>query len=438
MINFKKYYTSLISIATPIILGNIAHILIGTGDVLIASRHSVETLSAISIGNAIMMCLFIVGIGLMSGITPVISNYLGSGHASKKYLLSTINFSLIMSSLFCLITLLVVPFIDLFGFDTSITPAIKKYIFIVAFSYFGAYLHFALKEFLQAYEILAFPNFLSAIAVILNIGFNIIFVFGFGPIPSMGATGLAIATVLIRSIMGLALLLYCYKKINFKLKLDLIYTKQLLKVGYPIAIALLLEFLAFNAVTVLAGREASIYAAVQSLLMTITSIVFMVPLAMSNAIAIKIGYANGAKNYIDLKNYSITGIIITTGFMILCAILLFVFPKEILSLLSTDKTLLDIAIPILMVVAIFQLFDGLQVSFGGILKGLKKTIFVSTAILCGYWLVGFPLGLFFAYVLKMNLIGFWIGLAISILTMSIFMGIVLLIMFKKLKIKYSN
>ena len=67
------------------IMGNLAHMLIGTVDVLIASKHGVDTISAISIANAIIMCLSIIGIGLLSGITPVISNYLGGSHPSKKY-----------------------------------------------------------------------------------------------------------------------------------------------------------------------------------------------------------------------------------------------------------------------------------------------------------------------------------------------------------------
>ncbi len=437
MAEYKKYITNIFTISIPLIIGNLAHILIGTIDVLVASRHGVDTIAAISIANAIMMCIFIVGIGLLSGITPMISNYLGSTQPAKKYLATTINYTMLMATIIGIITFLGLPLIDKAGFEPHLTPVIKQYIAIVAFSNFGGYLHFALKEFLQAYEILNLPNLISVLGIFLNLIFNIIFVFGFGPIPAMGAIGLAIATLLVRSIMGLILLLYCYKMISFEVKFDIEYVKGLLKVGYPIAIALLLEFCAFNSITVIMGRDSGLFAAAQSIVMTVTSLTFMIPLAISNAIAIKVGYANGAKNYPDLKRYSIAGSTLTTTFMLFCAIILFLFPKPILSLITTDNTLLSISIPVIFIAAIFQVFDGLQVAFSGILKGLKRTLFVTTAILCGYWLIGLPLGWILAYNFNMKLVGFWVGLAISLFAMCLFMGTSVALMFRKLKKEYS-
>ena len=103
MADYKKYFSNLFYISIPIIIGNIAHMLLGATDVFVAAKHSVDTLAAISIANAITMSLFIVGIGLLSGITPVISNYRGEARSSKKYLLSTINYSFILSSIMCVI-----------------------------------------------------------------------------------------------------------------------------------------------------------------------------------------------------------------------------------------------------------------------------------------------------------------------------------------------
>lgn len=437
MNNYKIYFSGLFSISIPMIMGNLAHMLIGTVDVLIASKHGVDTISAISIANAIIMCLSIIGIGLLSGITPVISNYLGGSHPSKKYLLTTITYSQLLALLFCIITIGIVPFVDKFGFEPHLVPMIKEYIFIVAFSHFGGYLHFSLKEFLQAYEKLFLPNMLSVLGIFLNLILNIMFVFGFGPIPEMGAVGLAIATVLVRWFMGLVLLFYCRSAFKSKVKFDKVYVKHLLKVGSPIAVALLLEFCAFNSITILMGRESGILAAAQSIIMTITSLTFMVPLAISNAIAIKVGFANGSRNYLDLKKYSIAGTTLTVGFMTFCAILLFLFPRQILSLITVDAKLLSICVPVILVAAVFQIFDGLQVAFSGILKGLKMTLFVSVAILCGYWLIGLPLGWILSYTYKMQLIGFWWGLAIALFIMGIIMGAVVFVRFGRLREKYK-
>ena len=437
MTEVKKYFWGIFSISIPLIVGNLAHIILGATDVLVASRHGTDTLASISIANAILASLFIVGIGLMAGVTPVISNFLGEGQPSKKYLLSTINYSMILAFIFTAIGLGIIPFLGRFGFEEKLLPVLKQYMFIVALSNFGGYLNFALKEFLQAYEILIFPNVLLVVSIILNLVLNIVFVFGFWAFPPMGAVGLAIATLLVRTLMGVVMLIYCFRLIDFKFKFDTAYIKQLLKVGSPIAFAMLFEFLGFNLITIFTARISSLYAAAQSVLITITSLVFMVPLAISNAIAIKVGFANGAKNYPDIKNYSFAGCTISFVFMFVSAILFYIFPRFFIGIFTTDEKLVEICVSIIVLASLYQVLDGLQVSFSGVLKGLKQTIYVTGAIILGYWIVGLPLGALLAYKYNMGLFGFWVGIAFAIAVMCLFMGTIIAIRFKKLKKLYS-
>ncbi|MCR4881756.1 MAG: MATE family efflux transporter [bacterium] len=437
MADLKKYFSGILTLSIPLIVGNIAHMLIGAVDVLVASRHGTDTLAAISISNAILVSLFIIGIGLMAGITPVVSNYLGEGQQSKKYLLSTINYAMLLAAIFMVIGIGIIPFLDKFGFEDALLPIMKQYIFIVSFSNFGGYLHFSLKEFLQAYEITVFPNVLQVLSIFLNLIFNIIFVFGFWKIPAMGAIGLAVATLLVRTLIGLVLFIYCYKFVDYKFKFEKSYIGQLIKVGYPIAFAMMFEFLGFNVITILTGRISSLYAAAQSILITITSLIYMVPLAVSNAIAIKVGYANGAKNYSDIKNYSFAGSAISFLFMFAAAFILYAFPKFILGIFTPDEKLIEIGTSIIALAALYQVLDGLQVSFSGVLKGLKRTLFVTGAIVLGYWFIGLPIGALFAYKYGMGLFGFWVGIALAILTMCIFMGAAIVCIFKRLRKEYS-
>ena len=438
MADIKKYFSGIFVISIPLIIGNLAHMLLGATDVLVASRHGTDTLASVSIANAILMSLFIVGIGLMAGITPVISNFLGEGRPSKKYLFSTINYAMILAFIFSAIGLGIIPFLDKFGFEEKLLPVLKQYMFIVSLSNFGGYLNFALKEFLQAYEILIFPNIVLVLSIVLNLVLNIIFVFGFWVFPPMGAVGLAVATLFVRTLMGLILLWYCFKLIDFNVKFDISYIKQLIKVSAPIACAMLFEFLSFNLITVLTGRISGLYAAAQSILITITSLTYMIPLAVSNAIAIKVGFANGAKNYLDIKNYSLAGCSISFVFMFCCALLLFAFPKFIIGIFTTDAKLLDICVSIIVLASLYQVLDGLQVSFSGVLKGLKKTIFVTAAIILGYWVIGLPVGALLAYKFDKGLFGFWVGIALAISTMCLVMGVVILFRFKVLKKLYTQ
>lgn len=412
--SYKEYVYELIELAWPIIMGQIGFTFILAGDVFVAGKYSTDVLSAVSISGAVTSIIFMFGIGLIISVSPVLSNRLGAKKSAKKFFYPTILFSQIIAFFSMLLILATIPLMEHMGFNPKLMPDIKIYTFIFAFSAFGGYLHAALKEFLQAYEIVFFPNFIAIIGIFLNLFFNWIFAFGWGIIPSMGAMGLGIASTLIRTIMGLSLFIYCLYYFHFKFeKISQKYYTSLVKVGLPISVAVSLEFITFNSMAILMGRVDSVYAAAQNVLNVISTASFVIPLSISNAIAVKVGFANGARNMEDIKKYGIAGVALSVGFMAFCGILFASFPSFFARIFTNDQELISIVIPIMYAVAGFQCFDGLQVSCGGILKGLKKTFMVSLANFFGYILIGISLGAFLAFKMHLNLLGFWIAIGIS-------------------------
>ena len=206
--SYKEYVYELIELAWPIIMGQIGFTFILAGDVFVAGKYSTDVLSAVSISGAVTSIIFMFGIGLIISVSPVLSNRLGAKKSAKKFFYPTILFSQIIAFFSMLLILATIPLMEHMGFNPKLMPDIKIYTFIFAFSAFGGYLHAALKEFLQAYEIVFFPNFIAIIGIFLNLFFNWIFAFGWGIIPSMGAMGLGIASTLIRTIMGLSLFIF--------------------------------------------------------------------------------------------------------------------------------------------------------------------------------------------------------------------------------------
>ena len=433
--NTKHYAKDLLNIALPIIMGNLGFILIGAGDVLIAGRHSTDTLAAISIATAITNCIQTFGIGLLVSVSPLLSNYRGEKKQAKRYFYPTLRFAMALALIVMCLVLLTIPLIDHLHFESRLVPVIKQYIFITAFATFGGYLHAATKEFLQAFEIVMFPNLLTIFAVFLNIALNIVLVFGFGPVQSMGAVGLAIASFVVRYFMGIVLLIYCLRIMNFTDCKDFEYYKGLIKIGFPISLAIMVEFVAFNSIAILMGKIAGIYAAAQNLVCTLTTASFMIPLALSNAIAVKVGFANGAGNIEDLKRYSLVGTIMAMGVMACSAIIFAIFPEFLVKLFTTDTELIKICIPVIYILVIFQVFDGLQVSLSGIFKGLKKTGFVLLANFIAYWLISIPLGCTLAFKFNLNLKGSWIGLLCAAIALCIMMMTMLLQYIRKLESK---
>ena len=406
----KYYIKELLNISGPIIMGNLGFVLIGLGDVIIAGRHSTDTFAAISIACAIMNCLLTFGIGLIASISPLLSNYRGEKRAVKKYFYPSIRFAMVLAILTSILIISVIPVIPLLGFEEKLIPDIQNYMWITAFSTFGTYLHACLKEFLQAFEIVLFPNLVTILCVFLNVFLNIIFVFGWGFIPSMGAVGLAWASFIVRYVMGFVLLIYCFKNMQLRNYHEKGYYKALLSIGMPISLAVMVEFIAFNSIAIFMGRVSGLYAAAQNLVCTLTTVSFMIPFAISNAIAVKTGFANGAGNVVDLKKYSIVGTCMAVGFMTCSAVVFSSIPTQIVSLFTPDVELIKVCIPVMYVLSVFQIFDGLQISLAGICKGVKQTDIVLLANFVAYWLVSVPLGYTLAFKFNMNISGFWIGL----------------------------
>lgn len=434
---YRTYAKELINLALPIIMGHIGFTFIMAGDVFVAGKYSTDALAAVSISSAVTSLVFMFGIGLIISVSPVLSNRLGAKKSIKKFFYPTIRFSQVIAFFSMLLIMACIPLMEHMGFEEHLFPYIRIYTFVFAFSAFGGYLHAAIKEYLQAYEIVFFPNFIAIIGIFLNIAVNWIFVFGCGFIKPMGVLGLALASVFIRTFMGIALLIFCL--VNFKIKNVVVPKKYfgiLINVGLPISLAVCLEFLAFNSMAILMGRINGIYAAAQNIINVIASASFMIPLSISNAIAVKVGYANGAKNLIDIKKYSTAGVLLSVGFMACCGVLFALFPEFFAKIFTNDKNLIEIIVPIMYIVALFQCFDGLQCSLSGVLKGLKKTLMVSVADFIGYILVGISLGSFFAFKMKLNLFGFWIGIGISSACVGLVLLIEILRLYKKMKKEY--
>ena len=438
---FSRFYyvNQILKMAFPIMMGNIGFILIGVGDVVVAGRHSTDTLAAISIATSVTSCIMMFGIGILSSISAILSNYKGEEKSLRRYLGYSIKFGCFLAFITSLMIFACIPLTDKIGISSNLVQMVKDYFFVTAFATYGAYLHCALKEYLQAHGRVHFSNFVTVFCVFLNLTLNILFVFGFWKVPSLGVIGLAIASLITRYFMGIVLLIYCLlKKVGsipnktILYKSELSYYKDLVRVGVPASFAILIEFIGFNAITVILGRVSGLYSAAHNILCTLTSVSFMVPFSFSMAASVKIGYSNGAKEYNDVKRYSWTVILMSVCFMSFSAVIVRMFPEFLTKLFTNDIELIKICIPVVSILCFFQIFDGLQVSLSGIFRGLKSTKIVMFSNFIAYWLISLPLGFYFCFKLNMYLLGFWYGIGIAAVVLCVMMFIKLIFCLKKM------
>lgn len=430
---YKRYSIDIIKLSGPILAGNLANMLISVGDVIVAGRHSTVALGAISVATAIFMTFMIAAAGLMASISPVVSNLRGERKTTRPLFRATIKYSLAIGFIFFLVIRFALNYIGLIGLAPDLYPHVVEYIDISSWGMFGGLLFVALKEFLQAYEIVNFPNLIVIFEIFLNLFLNVAFVFGMWGFPELGVKGLAVASLIVRTAGAAILFVYCVPFLKGRSRRTKPYIKDLLKTGWPISFALFFEFLGFNITAVLVGKFSSVLAASHNIIVTITSLTYMLPMSVSNAMAIKVGFANGERNILDIKRYSLAGIYLSLIFMAANMVIYLLFPEFLLSLFTKDTNVIQTALPVIHIVLCYLFFDGIQCCCIGSLKGLKDTKPIMFTMAVSYLLVGIPTGCLLAFKYNIVLMGFWSGLALALFTACVISSTILLFRIRQLR-----
>lgn len=424
-----KSIKSLLYLSIPIIAGQIGQMLIGTGDVYIAGLYSTQTVGAIGVANGLINPIFLFGIGLMMGISPVLAIDNSKNKNQTNSIFSIMVYAALMGLGLSLLCFILSYFIDYFPLDKKLVPSIKAYIQIVVWSFPFAYLYQAIKEYLQAREEVFLPNLFSIIAVIVNVGVNALLVFGIGEYKGIGEIGLAYASFIIRILLFLSVFFLIRDEV--KMDFDSQFLKRVFKFSLPVAFMFFLEVLAFCSVSVLSGFFGVVAAAANNIIMTLASITFMVPLSISSAVAVRVGNAFGEKDKTKLIQNSSSAILISLLFTFMSAAVFYFFPEVLIRAFTRDPEVITLGVSLMGIVALFQLFDGSQVTLTGILRGMEQTKLSSLVVFVGYWLLGIPIGLILAYQYKLEVFGLWIGLALSLALVAIFLSFCFRFVYRK-------
>lgn len=430
-----KALRELLILALPIIFGQIGLMLVGTGDMIIAGQYSRECLAAIGLAISVVNPIQIAILGLQFAISPLLAQKRGAGEDVSKYFWTVIFYSFGVGFLSLILTLLALQLIPFLGYQENMNRLMSQYILITSTSVFGLCLYQGVKEFFQSQEKIIAASVVAILSAVFNLGLNYCLVFGVYGFPELKEAGLAWASLTVRVVTALGLFLMTYKYWKGTRKIDFTFIKQCLRLGGPISMSWFFEIMAFCSVTLFVGKFAEDQTAANNLALNIGSLAFMVPLSISAAVSVKVGHAYGEKNPDKIKLFAQVSIFTAIFFAVIMGSMFYFFPNPIMSIYSNDHDVLVWAKRLLFWVACFQLFDGLQVTLSGILRGLSVTRASSIAIFVGYWIIGIPLGYYLGFNRGMEAQGFWIGLTTSLGLVAIMLGVILKIKMKSLLVK---
>ncbi len=423
---------SLLSI--PIVATQLGQISNGFVDVMMVGRLGAPELAGVALGNATYFLFALIGIGILLAVGPMVSQAYGAGKHDP--IGRTTRQALWLATLLSLPVLLIM-------WNAKLPWSLMQQD-ATTMAYAEGYLQAAMWGFLPFMWFNALRNFVEAIArplpitmiivmgILLNIGANYGLMFGNFGLPRLGLIGTGWATSIVHWFMFTCIALYVafqepYRSYGVLRKLrtpDFSYFRELLRVGLPIGGSIGLEVTLFSATAFLIGTYGAIPIAAHQIAIQCAAIAYMVPLGIGLATSVRVGQNVGAKDFYAAKISGYAGMTLALIFMSCTALLFFLAPNFIVGIYldTNDPTNLETVlqvISLLGIAALFQLFDGLQATALGALRGLKDTRIPMVLGFIAYWLIGMPTGLGLGFGLEMGPEGFWWGLVIGLLAASI-------------------
>ena len=428
---YKTYYRDNLKLAIPVVISQLGHTLVHTSDTIIVGHFAgTISLAAVSLASSIFVVPMVIGIGISYGSTPLIAqnngrkNYAECGQLLSNSLLINLLSGIV---LFGLISLGAVYFLDNLDQSPNVVSQARPFLLFLALSIIPMLIFNTFKQFAEGLGFTKQAMMISIWGNVLNICLGIIFVKGLFGIEPMGIIGVGYSTLIDRCVMALVMGIYVFRSKNFKVHLKSFAIKnidrkrclQILGIGGPVAMQYGFEVSAFSGAAVLVGTIGLVELAAHQIAINLASITYMMSSGFAAAAAIKSGNYFGVKDHNKLRLATNASYHVVIVFMCLTA-MIFTFGNNLLPWIYTsDNHVIFIAAQLLIIAAIFQLFDGTQVVGLGVLRGMGDVNIPTFITFLAYWVIGLPLGYYLGISLSLGVSGIWYGLVIGLMVSAI-------------------
>jgi multidrug resistance protein, MATE family len=416
----KAEVSVLLKIGLPVILAQLLQMSMSFVDTVMAGRLSPEDLAAVAVGSSMLMPFVVLCLGCMMAVTPIVAQNVGGREFSKigKNARQVLWLSLILAiPSFFILRNLDGAFV-LIGVTDEIIPIASGYLKAISWGIIPAYAYGALRYFNEGLSVTRPAMFVALIGTLVNIPANYVLMFGKLGFPQLGAVGTGYASAIVFTVMffGMFLFTFNYKAYNrfgifsrFRLP-EKKYLGELLRVGVPIGISSSMEVTMFAAVSLLVSTISTLAIAGHQIAINFAAMMFMIPFGLSVAISARVGNSIGKKRPDEARFRGYVGVVVSCIIMACTAALMFLFPRTIASIYTDDTDVIEMAVQLIFMAAIFQLSDGLQVSGFGALRGLKDTKIPMYVNLIAYWIIGIPFAYYMGFIAGFGAPGLWMGL----------------------------
>ncbi len=416
----------MLALAGPVVLAEIGWVTMGIVDTIIVGPIGPSAIGAVGIGSILFLALAIFGMGLLLGLDTLVSHAYGAGRLDEchRWLLHGVALSLIVAPVLTLVARAGILLLPWWGLQPEVLALTVPYLRVIVWSLLPLLLYASFRRYLQALGIVAPVTVALVTANLINAVAAWALVYGHLGLPAMGTTGSGVATLISRIYLAAALLVSVVSadrqhhislfSVSWRPSAERL--TRLLRLGLPAAIQVTLEMAVFAAASALAGRLDSVSLASHQITLNLASLTFMVPLGVASAGAVRVGQAVGRGDARAAARSGWTALMIGATFMFAAALAFIFLPRPLIGLFSSSEAVFAVGRRLLLVAAMFQLFDGLQGVSTGVLRGLGDTCTPMLSNLAGHWLLGLPVGYALCFWWKWGVVGLWFGLCAGLVT----------------------
>lgn len=425
--SFQQKIRQFLMILLPILVTQLSLCAMNFFDTMMSGHAGTNDLAGVAIGSSIWLPVFTGLNGILLAVTPILAQLLGARRTKDVpfiviqgiYLALAISMVVIISGTFTL-----TPLLKLMELEPGVYEVARQYLIAMSLGIAPLFIYTVLRCFIDTLGYTRVTMLITLTTLPINILLNYILIFGKLGLPRLGGVGAGYASAMTYWIIALLSLFVIqrvppfrnYHVLNQRYGVSFTAWKEQLKIGVPIGTAIFCETSIFAVVTLLMSQFDTATIAAHQAALSFSSLVYMIPLSITLALTIAVGFEAGAKRFKDAKQYSYLGI--GTGLIVAVfgAAFLFVFNEQVAGLYTEDPAVLRLTQQFLLYAAFFQLSDAVAAPIQGSLRGYKDVTMTFIMALVSYWMVGLPLGYMLANFSSYGAFGYWIGLIAGLAT----------------------
>lgn len=421
---YIPFYRRNLRLAIPVVLSQIGQITVTLVDNIMVGHVGTAELAASAFANNVFIIGMFFGMGITYGLTPLVGKAFGNNQPQKvvqwlkngifTHFAAAIALSAIMFGVYFLL-----PFMGQTG---DVLELAGPYYLLLCASYLPFMLFFSIKQFFEGVGNTSIAMQITLIANAINVGLNYVLIFGKLGFPEMGLMGAGIGTLVSRLVMPLLFFYYILKIGRFRQYFSFAHMQpfskkriiSVLKIGVPIGFQVIVEVLTFSVGAIMMGWLGETPLAAHQVAIGLASFSYMICLGISQATTIRVSHQFGQNDYKSLKMAAFASTHLVLAFMMVMALIFILFRNVLPLVFTSDPGVIVIAAHLLIIAAIFQVFDGLQVIMLSTLRGMADVKIPMFMAFVSYMLIGLPASYLFTFIMNFGPPGIWFGYLVGL------------------------